>query len=115
MILIRDVLTKPPSSPMSVRCLTMKLKDRFDRPSILIEFPDEYDYYSRLKKYLQSNGVFDFVDDLIPFGDEDGGIRLDVEERRPHTIVVPEIVDENIMDLIDRIADLNRVIQSGMS
>ena len=93
-LVIRDQLINPPTWFASFRDLTLYC-NVFLRSDIVIE-SDDPDPYVR---YIRPRGGMDFLRDFVRPDSEDG-IRLDIANTRPRTIVTDRISPENVHRLI---------------
>jgi len=96
-LIIRDALVNPPTWFASFRDLTLFCSIML-KLDIVIESEDA-DIYHR---YIRRRGGMDFVQDFVRPGSEDG-LRLDIAQVFPRTIVTDRIVPENSYHLIARI------------
>jgi hypothetical protein len=93
-LIIRDELTCPPTWFPSFRDLTL-YTSIFIKAEIVIE-SEKVDIYYR---WIKARGGMDFVEDFVRPGSE-RGVRLDIRNRLPNTIVTDRIVPENTHRLI---------------
>lgn len=92
-LVIRDILTSPPSEWMSFRELTLFTKVSVDC-DIVIESANPIEY----REFLRPRGCLDFVADFVTPGTEKG-IYLDAEARSGPTVVAKVIHPGNVRTL----------------
>lgn len=96
-LIIRDSLVNPPTWFSSFRDLTL-----FCHCMLRIDTVIESEHVDLYYRWLKMRGGMDFVEDFVRPGVEDG-VRLDVEQNYPRTIVTDRIVPENTHGLINKI------------
>ena len=96
LLLVNVELTNPPTSLTSFRTLTLiaKLYCNFE---VLLEANQNKDYYY---KFLKSNGCFDYVEDIVNFGEE-VGLRIDNELRYAPTYITDRICPDNLNSILN--------------
>src|SRR5664279_1028079 len=93
-LIIRDVLLNPPTWFSSFRDLTLYCHV-FLRIDCVIAAEEADPYY----RWIKRRGGMDFVEDFVRPGSE-RGLRLDVDHRRPPTVVTDRIAPENMQRLL---------------
>lgn len=99
-LIIRDQLVNPPTWFASFRDLTLYC-NVFLHLEIVVE-SDAIDTYYR---WIKPRGGMDFIEELVRPGSEDG-VRLDIENNYPRTIVTDRIAPENVHRLVAQIQSL---------
>lgn len=100
LIIIKDELVNPPSWSASFRDLTLYCVV-FYQAEVILETPNPDLYWRWLRRF----GGMDFISDLVPYGRENG-VRLDIAQLYPRTVVTDRIAPENCHYLLGRIKGL---------
>jgi hypothetical protein len=100
-LIIRASLAEPPSESLYFRYLTLVAQKNLNY-FVLIESEKEMkDLYFN---YFRNKGLMDYVDQIIVPEEKENGVRLDIINNRPETIVVKKIDCENVINLIGQIS-----------
>jgi len=99
-------LCEPPTESLPFRHLTLVSKENLEF-DVLLECPKEFeDFYF---KYMKKMGVFDYVDDIIYPELKIEGIRLDIQNLYPYTIVTDRITFTNFNIILGQIIYLKNI------
>lgn len=100
-LIIRDQLTCPPTWFLSFRDLTLYCTVFFHHDIVIeSEEPDPY------VRWLRPRGGMDFIKDFVNPGSETG-LRLDIRQTYPRSIITDRIVPENTHMLIRKIGSMS--------
>lgn len=102
-LIISDSLLEPPSETFAVRTVTMICHYDLNM-SVLVHTTQEMKdlYY----KWMKSMGLMDYIDDFLMELEWEDGVRIDIINVYPNTIVVKSLRLENQLSVLGQIKEL---------
>ena len=105
-LIISDHLVEPPTDSLAFRTVTMMAHDNLNMDVLLHTTQEMKDQYY---KFLQRRGLTDFIKYLLVEEENEDGIRVDVYNNYPRTIVINSIRFENQLNLFGQIKWLSGI------
>jgi hypothetical protein len=105
-LIIVDALVEPPSEPFAFRTITMIASDNLEMDILFHTTQAMKDLYYH---WMKPKGLLDYVDYILNEQENENGIRIDVCNTYPRTLVVQALTLDNQISVIGKLRWLTSI------
>lgn len=99
-LIIAAPLSEPPTESLAFRHITLESHVQLSMDCLIEVEQEMKDAYYR---YLLARGLLDWVEQIVTPPENENGLRLDLEVKKPATIRVNSITFDNYVTILDKV------------